>query len=80
MWDILNLKLFQFGMFLKTPLNIAYEAATVDLNDVNMIDPFHLEEYGEIAVNYNRDIEAFPLLKRIIEKITGKKINLSISN
>jgi len=58
---------------LKHPLNIAYEAATVDLNDVNMIDPFHLEEYGEIAVNYNRDIEAFPLLKRIIEKITGKK-------
>ena len=58
---------------LKHPLNIAYEAATVDLNDVNMIDPFHLEEYNEIAINYNRDIEAFPLLKRIIEKITGKK-------
>lgn len=58
---------------LKHPLNIAYEAATVDLKDVNMIDPFHLEEYNEIAVNYNRDIEAFPLLKRIIEKITGKK-------
>ena len=46
---------------LKHPLNIAYEAATVDLNDVNMIDPFHLEEYNEIAINYNRDIEAFPL-------------------
>ena len=44
-------------------MNIAYEAATVDLNDVNMIDPFHLEEYGEIAVNYNRDIEAFPYKK-----------------
>lgn len=58
---------------LKHPLNIAYEAATVDLNDVNMIDPFHLEKYGEIAINYNRDIEAFPLLKRIIEKITGKE-------
>ncbi len=58
---------------LKHPLNIAYEAATVDLQDVNLIDPFHLEEYNEIAINYNRDVEAFPLLKRIIEKITGKK-------
>ena len=58
---------------LKHPLNIAYEAATVDLKDVNMIDPFHLEAYGETAINYNRDIEAFPLLKRIIEKITGKE-------
>lgn len=58
---------------LKHPLNIAYEAATVDLQDVNMIDPFHLETYGETAVNYNRDVEAFPLLKRIIEKITGKE-------
>lgn len=58
---------------LKHPLNIAYEAATVDLQDVNMIDPFHLEAYGETAVNYNRDVEAFPLLKRIIEKITGKE-------
>lgn len=58
---------------LKHPLNIAYEAATVDLKDVNMIDPFHLEAYGETAVNYNRDIEAFPVLKRIIEKITGKE-------
>lgn len=59
---------------LKHPLNIAYEAATVDLQDVNMIDPFHLEKYGETAVNYNRDVEAFPLLKRIIEKITGKEL------
>lgn len=58
---------------LKHPLNIAYESATVDLKDVNMIDPFHLEAYGETAVNYNRDIAAFPLLKRIIEKITGKE-------
>lgn len=57
---------------LKHPLNIAYEAATVDLQDINMIDPFHLEAYGKTAVNYNRDIEAFPLLKRIIEKITKK--------
>ncbi|MGL5356091.1 MAG: DUF1846 domain-containing protein [Cetobacterium sp.] len=58
---------------LKHPLNIAYEAATVDLRDVNMIDSFHLEAYGETAVNYNRDIEAFPVLKRIIEKITNKE-------
>lgn len=58
---------------LKHPLNIAYEAATVDLQDVNMIDPFHLEAYGETTINYNRDVEAFPLLKRIIEKITGKE-------
>ncbi len=58
---------------LKNPLNIAYEAATVDLKDVNMIDPFHMEAYGETAVNYNRDIEVFPIVKRIIEKITGKE-------
>ncbi|WP_315117379.1 DUF1846 domain-containing protein [uncultured Clostridium sp.] len=58
---------------LKHPLNIAYEAATVDLKDVNMIDPFHLEAYNKMAVNYNRDVEMFPVLKRIIEKITGEK-------
>lgn len=58
---------------LKHPLNIAYESATVDLKDVNMIDSFHLDAYGETAVNYNRDIEAFPVLKRIIEKITGEE-------
>ena len=58
---------------LKHPLNIAYEAATADLKDVNMIDSFHMHAYGELAVNYNRDIEAFPLLKRIIEKITGQE-------
>lgn len=58
---------------LKHPLNIAYEAATVDLKDVNMIDSFHLDAYGETAVNYNRDIEAFPVLKRIIEKITNRE-------
>ena len=56
---------------LKHPLNIAYEAATADLKDVNMIDPFHLEAYGVTAINYNRDIEAFPVLKRILDKITG---------
>ncbi len=57
---------------LKHPVNMAYEAATVDLNDVNMIDPFHLEATGMTAVNYNRDIEIFPVLKAIFEKIYGK--------
>lgn len=58
---------------LSHPVNVAYEAATADLGDINMIDSFHLESYGETAVNYNRDIEAFPVLKRIVEKITGEK-------
>lgn len=58
---------------LKHPLNIAYEAATADLKDVNMIDSFHLDAYNEQAVNYNRDIESFPVFKRIIEKITGEE-------
>lgn len=57
---------------LKHPINLAYEAATADLRDVNMIDPFHLEKYGEYAVNYNRDVEAFPLLSAIFEKIIGE--------
>lgn len=56
---------------LKHPVNIAYEAATADLKDVNVIDPYHLEHYGETTVNYNRDVEVFPVLKRILEKITG---------
>ena len=58
---------------LKHPVNIAYEAATADLKDVNMIDSFHLEAYGTMAVNYNRDLEVFPVVKRIIEKITGQE-------
>lgn len=58
---------------LKHPVNIAYEAATADLNDVNMIDSFHLEAYNKTAVNYNRDIEMFPVLKRIVERITGRE-------
>ena len=57
---------------LKHPVNVAYEAATADLNDVNMIDPFHLEEYGETAVNYNRDIEIFPVLRTMFENIMGE--------
>nr|WP_242596313.1 DUF1846 domain-containing protein [Enterococcus ureasiticus] len=58
---------------LKHPLNIAYEAATVDLKDVNMIDSFHFDKYQKVAVNYNRDVETFPVIKRIIEKITGEE-------
>ena len=56
---------------LKHPVNVAYEAATADLKDVNVIDPFHLEAYEKTSINYNRDVEAFPLLKRILERITG---------
>ena len=56
---------------LKHPVNIAYEAATADIRDFNMIDPYHLEAYGETAVNYNRDVEIFPVLRRILGKITG---------
>ncbi len=56
---------------LKHPVNIAYEAATADLNDVNMIDPFHLEAYNKIAINYNRDIEIFPVLNALFEGIYG---------
>ena len=57
---------------LKHPVNLAYEAATADLNDVNMIDPFHLEAYGKTTVNYNRDVEIFPVLRAMFEKIQGK--------
>lgn len=57
---------------LKHPVNLAYEAATADLNDVNMIDPFHLEAYGEATVNYNRDVEIFPVLNAIFEQIMGE--------
>ncbi|NLN83445.1 MAG: DUF1846 domain-containing protein, partial [Firmicutes bacterium] len=57
---------------LKHPINLAYEAATVNLNDVNMIDPYHLEAYGVTTVNYNRDVEVFPVLKTMFERISGK--------
>ena len=56
---------------LKHPVNLAYEAATADLNDINMIDPFHLDAYHETAVNYNRDVEIFPVLNAMFEKISG---------
>ena len=56
---------------LKHPLNVAYEAATADLKDFNIIDSFHLEAYGVTTVNYNRDMEMFPVVRRIIQRITG---------
>ena len=58
-------------MPLKHPVNIAYEAATVDLEDTNAIDPFHLEAYGKTATNYNRDIESFPVLQEMMTRIMG---------
>jgi len=58
---------------LKHPVNVAYEAATADIKDFNLIDPFHLEAYEQVALNYNRDVEIFPVLKRILEKITGSE-------
>ena len=61
-----------WNIALKHPVNIAYEAATADLNDVNMIDPWHLEAYGETTVNYNRDVEVFPVLQAMFEKIMGE--------
>ena len=62
---------------LKHPVNIAYEAATADLNDINMIDPFHLEAYGKTAINYNRDIEIFPVLNTLFEGIYGENPSTS---
>ncbi len=61
-----------WNLSLKHPVNIAYEAATADLRDVNMIDPYHLDAYGQATVNYNRDVEAFPVVQTILERITGK--------
>ncbi len=62
---------------LNHPVNLAYEAATADLNDVNMIDHFHLEKYGETTINYNRDIEAFPVVSKLLNRLTGKDIYFS---
>ena len=61
-----------WNLSINHPVNLAYEAATADLNDVNMIDPFHLEAYGATTVNYNRDVEAFPVLVAMFEKILGE--------
>ena len=63
-----------WNLGLMHPVNVAYEAATADLADVNMIDTFHLEAYGETVVNYNRDLSTFPILKNILTRITGKEI------
>jgi len=59
---------------LKHPVNVAYEAATADIGDFNLIDPFHLEAYEKKAINYNRDVDSFPVLKRILEKIEGREV------
>jgi len=59
-----------WNLSLNHPVNLAYEAATADLNDVNVIDPYHMEAYGESAVNYNRDVEVFPIVKSILARIT----------
>lgn len=63
-----------WNLLLNHPVNLAYEAATIDLDDVNMIDPFHLENYGIVATNYNRDVEVFPVLNDLLIKINGKQI------
>jgi len=65
---------------LKHPVNIAYEAATADIQDFNLVDPFHLNEYHETAINYNRDVESFPILKLILKKIFDKNANLPMYN
>ena len=62
---------------LKHPINIAYEAATADIKEINQIDPYHFNEYGTLAVNYNRDIDIFPVIKNILKKITGNKMYAS---
>jgi len=65
---------------LKHPINIAYEAATADILDFNLVDPFHLAKYSETAINYNRDVECFPILKLILTKILNKNANLPLYN
>lgn len=62
-----------WNLSVKHPVNVAYEAATADLRDFNLVDPFHLEAYSETTVNYNRDVEVFPVIKRTLEKITGEE-------
>lgn len=63
-----------WNLALNHPVNLAYEAATVDLSDINIIDPYYLEAYGKIAINYNRDVEAFPILNDLLQKITGRVV------
>lgn len=64
-----------WNLSLRHPINVAYESATVELKDVNQIDPFHLTAYGTQAINYNRDIDAFPLVSRIMERIAGRSVS-----
>ena len=65
---------------LKHPVNVAYEAATADILDFNLVDPFHLAKYNETSINYNRDVESFPILKLILTRILDKKANLPVYN
>ena len=58
---------------LKHPVNVAYEAATADILDFNLIDPFHLSQYGKTSINYNRDVESFPILKLMLDRIMADK-------
>lgn len=69
-----------WNLLLKHPINVAYEAATADLKDFNLVDPFHLETYKKEAINYNRDVEAFPILKKILERIVGKTKGMMMYN
>lgn len=69
-----------WNLALKHPVNVAYEAATADIQDFNLVDPFHLKIYNQTAINYNRDVESFPILKIILNKIVGKDSNLPIYN
>jgi uncharacterized protein (UPF0371 family) len=69
-----------WNLLLKHPVNVAYEAATADILDFNLVDPFHLAKYNETAINYNRDVESFPILKLMLTKILDKKANLPVYN
>ncbi|MCM8762868.1 MAG: DUF1846 domain-containing protein, partial [Candidatus Omnitrophica bacterium] len=69
-----------WNLALKHPVNVAYEAATADIQDFNLVDPFHLNKYNETAINYNRDVESFPILKLILNKIFEKNVDLPMYN
>ena len=69
-----------WNLALKHPVNVAYEAATADIQDFNLVDPFHLNKYNKTAINYNRDVECFPILKLILSKIFDKNVNLPMYN
>jgi hypothetical protein len=65
---------------LKHPVNVAYESATADLRDFNQIDPWHLEAYNQTTVNYNRDVEVFPVVRRILKRIMGGRLGVSLAD